>query len=472
MPASPLPTATRSERLEFWLFCAVVVVLTLMVIAGAWRMAREQRDVVREHMVLTAQVLARSAQADMAAELLGQATMNTMPDTMGRMGRMGRMHGGPLLDPADRTPPRPNVTDAPNTPEHPGRLQVQVRFEALVHPDGTVVLGDELPASVLNTLPALLEQRSHRLPDALVVATPASMRLSRMCQRFTDTCVPGQPLYAVVGMDDGPFREQLERLRRQAWVVSGFAMCTASLLLAFAVFIQRRRRRERALTDRLAEHEKLAAIGRLAAGAAHEIRNPLSALRGFAQLFAKKFAGQQPEAEYAETMVREADRLNRVITDMLFLAKPDGDKSRLRDVPIGPLLQEVQRLVASEARTQGIELKVVAPDNLTLHADPDALTQALLNLALNGLAFATSRVRLHAEHTPREVVLAVDDDGPGFSPQARKRALEPFFTTRDAGTGLGLALVQRVAEAHGGTVVLGEVGELGGARVELRLPLG
>ena len=138
----------------------------------------------------------------------------------------------------------------------------------------------------------------------------------------------------------------------------------------------------RNLEKNLANAEKLAAVGTLAAGVAHEVRNPLSSLRGFAQYFVKKLAGRVPEEEYAKTMVREADRLNRVITDLLFLSRPKEIVPQ--HVPLLPLLEEISGLLRFdlEQRNLVIDTRMNAAH---IFADEDALKQALLNLFLNSL---------------------------------------------------------------------------------------
>ena len=247
--------------------------------------------------------------------------------------------------------------------------------------------------------------------------------------------------------------------------------------------IVRNRTRIRTLEKNLAEAEKLAAIGSLAAGVAHEIRNPLSALRGFAQYFAKKLAGKEPEEEYANTMVRESDRLNRVITDLLYLARP-RDLAPVR-MDIGGVCDEMATLLHFELREQGLSLACdFAADSL--YADPDALKQALLNLLLNAVEALKSdtmpggaeraiTVRTHreTEHGKPGVRVSVEDTGPGMSEEARLQACTPFFTTKKKGTGLGLALVQTIMQGHGGTVDIASpvpAGSGGGCAVRLFFP--
>ncbi len=212
----------------------------------------------------------------------------------------------------------------------------------------------------------------------------------------------------------------------------------------------------RALEDDLAEAKQQAAIGRLAAGLAHEIRNPLSALRGFAQFFKKKLEGRQPEEQYAATMVSEADRLDKVITDLMFLSRPRAPEQAV--INTAALAADLRGLMEFDLKHQGAELAfdIQAPSVL---ADPDMIKQALLNLLLNSLAAVAQnpegeprRIELAAFQDGDRSCLAVRDTGPGMTEQEKAHALEPFFTSKKEGTGLGLAIVHRIMRNHHGRV--------------------
>ena len=215
------------------------------------------------------------------------------------------------------------------------------------------------------------------------------------------------------------------------------------------------------LEKSLAEAEKLAAIGSLAAGVAHEIRNPLAALRGFAQYFAKKLAGKNPEEEYANTMVREADRLNRVITDLLYLAKP----RHLAAAPVDlqAVCADTVSLLQFEMRDHNIDF-AEHYETPTVTADPDGLKQVLLNLFLNAMeAMRDGPGTLTVSSAPGSqegkigVVVTVADTGPGMPEEIKDRAFEPFHTSKEQGTGLGLALVRAIMRSHGGEAAIAEL---------------
>ncbi|SKA63560.1 two-component system sensor histidine kinase NtrB [Desulfobaculum bizertense] len=244
----------------------------------------------------------------------------------------------------------------------------------------------------------------------------------------------------------------------------------------------------KALEDDLAEVRQLAAIGRLAASLAHEIRNPLSALRGFAQLFAEKLKGRQPEQQYAEIMVREADRLNKVVSDLLFLSRPR--RPELMPVDMRMLCADIQNLTARDFELKGAELHMELSPDLALSADMDMLKQALLNLVINSLNALpepddseqdeqgdgpekrAGKVEILTEQRENAVMVAVRDNGHGMSEDDRAHALEAFFTSRKEGTGLGLAIVHRIMRAHGGQVsILSHTGEPSGTEVQLIFPV-
>lgn len=240
--------------------------------------------------------------------------------------------------------------------------------------------------------------------------------------------------------------------------------------------IVRDRTQIRELEKNLSEAEKLAALGTLAAGVAHEIRNPLSALRGFAQYFAKKLAGKHPDETYAQTMVRESDRLNRVITDLLYLARPRT--MDIREVCLGHLAADVENLVRFDLESRKITFHSSLGAQFAW-ADEDALRQAILNLVLNSLDALENSIpssqgcpmstifgnesQNQADITicPREIHFAsseveygtwifVRDTGVGMSKVECEQAFEPFFTTKKKGTGLGLALVHKTMREHEG----------------------
>jgi two-component system sensor histidine kinase HydH len=222
-----------------------------------------------------------------------------------------------------------------------------------------------------------------------------------------------------------------------------------------AVVVMRDMRPIRQLEAQVRRTEKLAAIGRLAAGVAHEIRNPLSSIRGFAYLLGRGHAEQAPEREYADVMVREIDRINHVVTDLLNFARPMT--LELGTVGVGDLIDHLVSLVSADAADQGIDIQVnVAADMPSFRLDPNQTTQALLNLMLNAIkAMDTGgTIAIHAAvcHDGQAVCIQVEDNGPGIAADLQDKIFEPFYTTRQQGAGLGLAMVRKIAEQHAGKI--------------------
>ncbi|GFK95596.1 Sensor protein ZraS [Fundidesulfovibrio magnetotacticus] len=214
------------------------------------------------------------------------------------------------------------------------------------------------------------------------------------------------------------------------------------------LLLLRDRTKLRSLERDLEQSRHLAAVGRLAAGVAHEIRNPLSALRGFSQFFAAKLKGKDPEETYANTMVQEADRLGRVVTDLLYLARPRP--SEPAPVHLPELAAELETLLRFDFQRAQASFETDLKAD-TAVADRDGLKQALINLILNGLASLPEHggvITLASRETPDGVSLSVIDTGRGMEPEEKRRALEPFFTTRKEGSGLGLAIVHKIVRDH------------------------
>jgi len=207
-------------------------------------------------------------------------------------------------------------------------------------------------------------------------------------------------------------------------------------------------------------HEKLASLGVLAAGVAHEIRNPLTAIK--ARLFTqqKALAPASRERADAEFIGREIDRLEKIVSDFLRFARPVEPER----VPLSPadLLHEVRQLMAQQLRESSIDLAVERAVETKVLGDPEQLKQVLINLVQNAAeALGTGgTIRLRAVESRialggrmREVaIIEVEDNGTGIPPEVQKRLFDPFFTTKQTGTGLGLSIAARIVEKHAGAL--------------------
>lgn len=227
------------------------------------------------------------------------------------------------------------------------------------------------------------------------------------------------------------------------------------------------------LERRIAQSERLAALGRMAATIAHEVKNPLSAIKSIAQVMRED---EQLKREYArdlDLIVGETDRLSRSVTQMLSFARaaPYADAPRRADELIQSLAQLFQKDAA--ARKVSLRTETDALDFELDGATAAALRDALSNLLLNAIQAtpAGGRVTLAARAEGRTLNLSVTDSGAGVPPEHRERIWEPFFTTRQRGTGLGLAIVRKRVEDVGGEARLADSKNGEGARFEFSVPL-
>lgn len=229
-----------------------------------------------------------------------------------------------------------------------------------------------------------------------------------------------------------------------------------------AADLQAERQREAELERSLARSERLASLGRVAAGIAHEVRNPLAAMKLKIQLASR---GEQDREKLARTfavLLEEIERLEALVQKLLDLSR--SPRLELGQCVISSLVSDRLALIADRCARAGVEvvLERESEADTVVEADSAKLAQALDNLLLNGLeAMADSggvlRVRVTADD--RFVRVAVSDAGPGVAPEAREKIFEPFFTTKEQGTGLGLAITREIVEAHGGRIFLDETGD-------------
>jgi signal transduction histidine kinase len=226
---------------------------------------------------------------------------------------------------------------------------------------------------------------------------------------------------------------------------------------------------QRALEAQLRRNDRLASVGQLAAGMAHEVRNPLAILRATAQLLANQLAEQQGVGAYARVLIAESDRIDRLISELLEYARPRPPHRIALDLP--RVLAKAAHHVRPYALQHEVSIEVRAPAAGELWADGEQLRQALVNVLLNAVQASPpgSVVQLTATVAPDAVALTVTDHGRGMPLEVRERACDPFFTTRPDGTGLGLALVATIVQEHGGALHIDSlVGN--GTTVTLALP--
>lgn len=235
-------------------------------------------------------------------------------------------------------------------------------------------------------------------------------------------------------------------------------LCAAGVVMAATLLAQfwfrRYQRSRKQLHEATARKEKLVALGHLAAGVAHEIRNPLSSIKGLAKYFAERTPADGEAHQLAQVMAKEADRLNRVVSELLELVRPAH--LTYQSVDLNDVITHSLQLISQDAASRSITLAFTAqPALCRIQADPDRLKQVLLNLYLNAVhaigrdGVITVAVR---ECGDGRVKVSVADSGKGMTAEQLQAIFTPYFTTKADGTGLGLAVVQNIVEQHGGTI--------------------
>lgn len=219
----------------------------------------------------------------------------------------------------------------------------------------------------------------------------------------------------------------------------------------------------RLLEERVRRAGRLAALGELAAGVAHEMRNPLATMRGFLQLLPTEYGDPDFREECSTRLIREIDRLARLTDSLLELSRPVQPDHLETD--LGEMIREVLRDQSGLCREKGIELVIELPTHIPpLRLDRDRLKQVLLNLVINArqamerggtlrvVAGNRPEIWKEGEEPTPSVFLSISDTGQGIETRYLDKLFDPFFTTKSDGTGLGLALCHRIVEEHGGVI--------------------
>lgn len=222
--------------------------------------------------------------------------------------------------------------------------------------------------------------------------------------------------------------------------------------------------------ERMIRSEKLSVIGQLAAGVAHEIRNPLTALKGFTQLLRNKYIEQ---SYYFDIMGTEIDRINLIVNEFMTLAKPHYNSFQFNDIE--RILQSVLSILETQAMLLGVEVDYQTQENLPkVYCNENQLKQVFLNVIKNAfeamLEGGTVTISVRYEPSEQLIHIKIQDQGTGMPEDVMKRIGEPFLTTKEKGTGLGLMVSSRIIEEHRGTMhITSQPGE--GTLIDIQLPL-
>jgi len=228
--------------------------------------------------------------------------------------------------------------------------------------------------------------------------------------------------------------------------------------------------------DRLIRSERLASVGRLAAGLAHEVGNPIAALIGLEDLLLEGGLDAAEQQDFLQRMRKETERINRILRDLLQFARPGAAQPAAVGAhgDVATAVTDTAALIAPQKAMRGVELELSIPEGLpSVALSDEQLVQLVLNLVLNAVDALDGggRVRVAARPDAGGVRLIVEDDGPGVAAAVRDRLFEPFVTTKEVGkgTGLGLAVCRGLVEAVGGSIGL-DLGFESGARFVVQLP--
>ncbi len=339
------------------------------------------------------------------------------------------------------------------------------------------------------------DERAWDLPAALLTAAVRSLSLDRaalfveevpggsLVRRAThglvrlrtlarDRVPPDGPWSAVLPVEVGGRRVGVLALARRhgAPLPPADAALARRLAAAVAALLERDR-----LGDLLARADRLAALGTLAAGVAHEIRNPLVSVRTFVELLPERADDEEFRTGFRELALGEIARICALIDDLLAFARPRP--ADLEPADLNALASQTVRLLDAEARKRGVALRLCTDEALPpVNVDDRQVRQVLTNVVLNAIEACPPRGRVEVrtaceqEGDARWCVVRVADSGAGIPPEQVARLFEPFFTTKAEGSGLGLFVASRIMAAHGGRIDV-EDGSAGGAVFRLRFPL-
>jgi len=228
----------------------------------------------------------------------------------------------------------------------------------------------------------------------------------------------------------------------------------------------------RRLENEIAKSRRLASIGSIAAGIAHEIRNPLSSIKGFATYFRERYRDVPEDKNTADIMVQEVDRLNRVINQLLTFARPMAIEKKRQSIQI--ILRHCLKMIEGRVQEKNLSVQADLPEDIAhVPIDKDTIEQALLNLFINALeamnAGGVLTVRL-SQHSKAMIKIEIVDTGCGIDQANLARLFDLYFTTKPSGTGLGLPIVQKIMDAHDGEIKIASApGQ--GTTVTLLLPV-
>ena len=300
----------------------------------------------------------------------------------------------------------------------------------------------------------------------------------------TFTPFKAEPPYSYIGIL-GVFElvqdltEEYESIVKLRYLIFGVSLTIMFLIFLALLLVVRKAEitlRKRALEQRLLEDqlhhaERLAALGQMVASVSHEIKNPLGIIRSTAELLSEKSSSDEIQSKLSNIIVEESGRLNNVVTEFLDFARPQ--EPHFRDCRLDEIIQQNLAFLKSELDKRGIVVNngTLNVKSFAIEADPDQLYRAFLNIFINAIQSIRDGGEVSVEVKEEEALYRVEiiDTGLGIIPENLSKIFNPFFTTKDKGSGLGLSIVRKIIEIHNGKAwVESEQGV--GTRVFVALP--
>lgn len=310
------------------------------------------------------------------------------------------------------------------------------------------------------------------IPKEIKIVTFAPLRAEKPLSTISG------PVLGVVEIRQDLSKDYRKIFKFQVMVICTISIVMGILLLTLIYVVKRgegiieKRAIERLrLKDQLAKAKHLSNIGEMVAGVSHEIRNPLGIISSSAELMKNRIQSADPLNEIATIIVTEARRLNNIITDFLDYARPkEPNRSPCR---IDAVINRNILFLDQQIRENGYRITPFFDKDIPeIMADGDMLYQAFLNLLINAMQSMPDggSIRIMIRCLEKDLWLTIEDEGPGVSKTVMEKVWDPFFTTKEKGTGLGLGIVKNIIEAHDGIIRI-ENGPEKGARVTVKFPL-
>ncbi|GFE59104.1 nitrogen regulation protein NR(II) [Geobacter sp. AOG1] len=303
------------------------------------------------------------------------------------------------------------------------------------------------------------------LQDGATSSTRITLRTGENAFEFNSPLyLPGETLALRLTLHTYRADAVIRRARLNMTIL--LCLLAAGWILAVALYRLTRREERRQLE--MARRENLAQLGEMGAMLAHEIRNPLAGIKGYAQIIEKKPQDER-NSGFARRIVAEAQRLETLVSDLLAYARSDR---AMATVDMCEVIAHTAAFLRHEAEQLHVNIITECPEGMLITGNRDRLGQALLNLGKNAIQAMPEggTLRITAGADGKQVVIRVKDSGHGIGPGELPRIFEPFFTTKAKGTGLGLALCKKITEEHGGSIeVHSTVGQ--GTTVSITIPV-